>query len=152
MAKMHTGGHGKSKSRKPKLEGSANADNSAMQDAKTLILGYAKQNMHPAMMGQVLKEKNNVPYIRQMFGKRLVEMLEQEGFKRELPVDMLDLIKKAVNMREHIAANHNDAHNRLRLIRIESKIWRLTKYYKRRKTLPADWKYEPEKAALLVKG
>ncbi len=152
MAKMHTGGHGKSKSRKPKLEGSANADNGAMQDAKTLILGYAKQNMHPAMMGQVLKEKNNVPYIRQMFGKRLVEMLEQEGFKRELPVDMLDLIKKAVNMREHIAANHNDAHNKLRLIRTESKIWRLIKYYKRRKTLPADWKYEPEKAALLVKG
>ena len=52
----------------------------------------------------------------------------------------------------NLEKNHNDTHNKVRLIRTESKIWRLTKYYKRRGVLPADWAYDPKTAALLVKG
>ncbi|RLJ09834.1 MAG: 30S ribosomal protein S15, partial [Candidatus Aenigmatarchaeota archaeon] len=31
------------------------------------------------------------------------------------------------------------------------KIRRLVKYYKRKKVLPPDWKYDPERAKLIVK-
>jgi len=35
--------------------------------------------------------------------------------------------------------------------KIESKIWRLTKYYIRRGQLPAGWRYDPKQAELLIK-
>ena len=54
-------------------------------------------------------------------------------------------------MREHLRTNRSDKHNRTKLIHVESKIARLAKYYTREGVLPADWKYDPETAALLVK-
>ena len=154
MAKMHTGGHGKSKSRKPNLDTAKPIDGASKdkKEIEEIIEKYAKQNMHQAQIGQALKEKHNVPYIKQLFGKRLGKILQEKGVKSELPRDMFDLMKKAVNMREHITANHKDNHNKLRLQRTESKIWKLSKYYKSRGTLPSDWKYDPVKAALLIKG
>ena len=54
-------------------------------------------------------------------------------------------------MREHLRTNRSDRHNRTKLIHVESKIGRLVKYYTRNGRLPADWKYDPETAQLLVK-
>ncbi len=154
MARMHTSGHGKSKSRKPEVEIGKPPEglNITRAEIEDLIVEYAKQNMHQAQIGQQLKDKHGVKYVKQVFGKRLGEILEEKGVKSEFPQDMLDLIKKAVGMREHIAKNHKDTYNKVRLNRIESKIWRLTRYYKRVGLIPEDWKYEPDKAALLVKG
>ncbi len=154
MAKLHTKGHGKAKSRKPEVEMGKMPEGVALgrEELESLIEKYAKQGMHQAMIGQVLKKEYGIPYIKQAFGKRLGKILEEKGVQTPLPRDMLDLIKKAVNMRSHLAANHNDVHNTVRLRRVESKIWRLTKYYRRSGALPVDWKYEPDKAALLIKG
>jgi small subunit ribosomal protein S15 len=154
MAKMHTGGHGKAKSRKPDVEmGKIPEELQLTRDEiKEFIVGYAKQKVPQALIGQRLKEEHNVKYIRQVFGKRLGSILEEEGLASPIPSDLFDLLRKAVRMREHIAKNHNDVYGKTRLARIESKIWRLTKYYKREGLLPSDWKYEPEKAALLIKG
>lgn len=154
MAKLHTKGHGKAKSRKPEAEMVKMPEGVTLsrEELESLIEKYAKEGMHQAMIGQVLKKEHGIPYIKQAFGKRLGKILEEKGVQTPLPTDMLDLIRRAVNMRDHLAANHNDVHNTVRLRRVESKIWRLTKYYKKRGVLPAGWKYEPEKAALLIKG
>ncbi len=151
---MHTGGHGKSKSRKPSPETAKPIEsvNTDKNEIESIIEKYSKQNMHQAMIGQLLKEKHNVPYVKNLFGKRLGKILEEKGVKGPVPPDMFDLMKKAVNMREHITANHKDNHNKLRLQRTESKIWKLSKYYKSKGTLAHDWKYDPEQAALLIKG
>ncbi len=154
MAKLHTKGKGHAKSRKPEVEIGTMLEGLKLskEEIDVLIEKYAKQGMHQAMIGQVLKDKHGAPYIKQIFGKRLGQILEEKGLKSPLPQDMLDLIKKAVNMRKHLKANHKDVHNTVRLKRVESKIWRLTKYYKKTGVLPPDWKYEPEQAALLIKG
>ena len=84
MAKMHTGGHGKSKSRKPNLD-TAKPIEGASKDKKEIeeiIEKYAKQNMHQAQIGQALKEKHNVPYIKQLFGKRLGKILQEKGVNK----------------------------------------------------------------------
>ncbi|MCL5011319.1 MAG: 30S ribosomal protein S15, partial [Candidatus Marsarchaeota archaeon] len=62
----------------------------------------------------------------------------------------VQLIKRAVRLRNHLKNNKKDLSNTNSLKRVESKILRSVKYYRGRK-LPSDWKYEPEKAALLVK-
>ncbi len=154
MARMHTGRHGKSKSRKPDVElGSVpEGFTGTKESVDESIVGYAKQGMHQALIGERLKKEHGLKYIKQLYGKRLGTILKEKGYAPQYPQDFFDLLRRATVLRRHLAKNSNDVHNRTRLTRIESKIWRLTRYYKRSGALPTDWKYEPEKVALLIKG
>ncbi len=154
MARMHTGKHGKSKSRKPDVELGSKPEGLELSESEItkLIVQYAKQGMHQAQIGQTLKEKHNVPYIKQIYKKRLHPILVENGFKSDLPQDLLDLLKRAITLRRHIEKNHNDVHNKTSLARVEAKIWRLSNYYKDNRVLPSDWKYDPAKVALIIKS
>ena len=154
MARMHTGKHGKSKSRKPVVEiGVPPADAKlTAAEIEGLIVEYSKQGLGPELIGQHLKDKHGVPYVRQITGKRLVQIMDEKHISKELPADLLNLMKKAVGMRKHLGSNKQDTHNRIRLGRTESKIWKLSNYYKREGKLPKGWKYDPEQAALIIKS
>jgi small subunit ribosomal protein S15 len=154
MARMHTKKRGKSKSRKPILEHGSKIEGAEenKEEIIKLAVGYAKQGMPPALIGEKLKKEHNVPYIKHILGKRLEQVLKENGIEESMPYDMLELMKKAVNLRKHMAKNKQDVNNRIRLGRIEAKIWRLTKYYIREGVLPEGWRYNPQQAELLVKG
>jgi small subunit ribosomal protein S15 len=154
MARMHTKKHGKSKSRKPVVEIGTIPSTATVtkEQIEELITGYAKQGMSPALIGERMKREHNVPYIRQYLGIRLSEFLKQKGLEGSMPSDIMDLMKTAVKMRIHLGKNNKDTYNTIRLRRIESKIWRLAKYYMREGVLPQSWRYDPETAALLIKG
>lgn len=150
MARLHTRRQGKSKSRKA-IGSNANADvdREAVENA---IIAYSKQDMKPALIGEKLKKDMQVKDLRQLLDKRLTEYLEEKGLKTDIPYDLLDLMAKAVSMRKHLAANNGDVHNKTRLQRVESKIWRLSKYYKNTGKLPVDWRYDPAQAELRIRG
>ncbi len=148
---MHTKRHGRSKSRKPLQENATKSD-VGKKEVEKIIFDYAKQGMSPAMIGEKLKKEHNVPYIKHHMGVRLGKILKDGGHAGSIPPDLMDLMKKAVNLDSHIQRNRQDLHNAMRLRRIESKIRRLAKYYTGRKALPADWRYDPEQAKLIIKG
>lgn len=155
MAKMHSKKKGKSKSRKPVLDSSEfgkGTDKLSKDEIAELAVNYAKQGMSPALIGERLKREHGVDYVKQATGSRLVRVLESRGVKAEYPHDMLDLMTKAVRVRRHLAKNKQDTYSRIRLIRIESKLLRLTRYYRSRGVLPSRWKYDPQQAELIVKG
>ncbi len=154
MARMHTGRHGKSKSRKPAVELNTVPEGftGTKEEIDEAIVGYAKQGIPQTMIGQLLKSKNGLPYIKQFYGKRLGTILKEKGYSPDIPQDLMDLLKRAILMRRHLEKNHNDVHNKVRLNRIESKIWRLGKYYKKQGILAKDWKYDPVKVALMIKS
>ena len=151
---MHSKKHGKAKSRKPVVElGTMPADSSVTKEqVEELIVKYAKQGMGPAAIGEKLKLEHNVPYVRQYTGKRLLEILKEKKLAPQIPSDLMDLMRTAVTMRAHLGKNKQDVYNTVRLKRIESKIWRLTRYYVREGALPDAWKYDPKQAELLIKG
>ena len=64
---------------------------------------------------------------------------------------MYNLIKKAVQLHYHMGKNKRDYTSKRGLELTESKIRRLAKYYKKEGMLPVDWKYDVDKARLLVK-
>ena len=68
----------------------------------------------------------------------------------EIPEDLYHLIKKAVSVRKHLERNRKDRDAKFRLILIESRIRRLTRYYLRIRQLPPNWKYEAATASALV--
>ncbi len=152
MARMHTKKRGKSKSRKPVVDMGLRPEGvMPNEEIEEKISGYIKKGIEPRLIGQYLKDEYKVPYIKQVLGKRLTAVMNEKGYEPEFPQDLMDLMKRAVNVRIHLSNNKQDVHNKLRLNRIESKIWRLTKYYKKEGRLDKDWKYDPEKAALIVK-
>jgi small subunit ribosomal protein S15 len=150
MARMHSKRHGKAKSRKPLAE-ELEKPGIDRKEVEEIIVNYAKQGMGPAMIGQKLKSEHNVPYIKHYMGRRLADILEEKGLKGQMPADLMDLMKKAVNLNAHLDANKQDKSNTVRLKRIESKIWRLTKYYIRTGALPQGWRYDAQQAKLLIK-
>jgi len=82
---------------------------------------------------------------------KITHILEKHGQTEEYPEDLMNLIRKAVNIREHLKENPKDLHTRRGLQLVESRIRRLVRYYTNEKVLPEGWKYEPKQAALLVK-
>ena len=153
MARMHTGKHGKSKSRKPHIseETPLAEPKIPKEEIMRLISEYSSQGTRPELIGQYLKDKHGVPYLRKALGKKLMQFMEEKKLAGELPPDLLNLMRKAVSLRKHLSTNKQDVHNRTRLIRTESKIWRLGKYYKKEGRLPLNWKYDPVQAALITK-
>ncbi|MCL5412944.1 MAG: 30S ribosomal protein S15, partial [Candidatus Marsarchaeota archaeon] len=61
MARMHTGKHGKSKSKKPVVGTGSRPEGLKLSNDEItkLIVDYAKQGKHQALIGQMLKEKHN---------------------------------------------------------------------------------------------
>ncbi len=154
MARMHSKKHGKAKSRKPVVELGAVPTGSPISkgEIEDLAVKYTKQGMSPAQIGEKLKREHSVPYVKQYTGKRLVQILKEKKVAGQIPADLMDLMRKAVIMHAHMEKNKQDKHNGLRLKRVESKIWRLSKYYIREGELPGKWKYDPKQAELLIKG
>jgi small subunit ribosomal protein S15 len=153
MAKLHTKRHGKSGSLKPIMAKGELPEGLKLskEEIEKLIVDYAQHGMPPALIGETLKKEKGVPYIKQITGKRLMDILKENNVKIDLPPDLMDLMKKAVNLNKHLAKNHTDIHNRVRLNRVEAKIWRLTKYYIRENVLPSKWRYNAQEAELLIK-
>ncbi|KKA21204.1 40S ribosomal protein S13 [Rasamsonia emersonii CBS 393.64] len=68
----------------------------------------------------------------------------------EIPEDLYFLIKKAVAVRKHLERHRKDKDSKFRLILIESRIHRLSRYYKTVGVLPPTWRYESATASTLV--
>ena len=68
-----------------------------------------------------------------------------------LPIDAnLIFILQAVAVRKHLERNRKDKDSKFRLILIESRIHRLSRYYKTVGVLPPTWRYESATASTMV--
>lgn len=141
---------GKSHSKRPVLTAPPRWVRFTQEELRALIVELAKKGYGPSMIGIILRDQFGVPLVKQVLGKKLVKVLEEEGVKLPIPEDLFMLMKRAVRVREHLAEHPKDYHSARGLMEIESKIRRLVKYYKRVGKLPPDWEYDPERARLLV--
>lgn len=120
------------------------------EEVEELVVKLAKDGKQTALIGTILRDQYAVPDVKAATGKSVTELLEGHDLAPSLPEDLRNLMARALNLREHLADNHKDLHNRRGLQQVESKIRRLAKYYKRSGKLPLDWKYTPQLAKMLV--
>ena len=149
MARMHE----KGKPREARASGKTVPDwvEYSAAEIQELVVGLGKKGTTPAMIGQIMRDKYGIPSVKALAGKSTTRLMVEGGVKMEYPHDMLALIERAVTVRKHLKDNPADTHNRTSLLKMESKIRRLVKYYTSEGKLPKGWRYEPETAALLVK-
>lgn len=121
------------------------------EEIEELILKLTKEGNSTSMIGIVLRDQYGIPDVKLVTGEKITKILEKHGQGLEYPEDLMNLIRKAVNIRDHLTENPKDLHTRRGLRIIESRIRRLVKYYTKEGVLPEGWRYDPRSAALLVK-
>ncbi len=122
------------------------------EDVKEEILKYAKKGLTPSQIGVILRDSSGIPQVAQITGSKIMRILKMAGAAPKLPEDLYCLIKKAVTIRKHLERNRKDKDSKFRLILIESRIHRLARYYRLRKQLPPNWKYESSTASTLLQA
>jgi small subunit ribosomal protein S15 len=121
------------------------------EEIEELILKLRKEGNSTSMIGIALRDQYGIPDVKLVTGKKITKILEDHGQELKYPEDLMNLIRRAVNIREHLDENPKDLHTRRGLRIIESKIRRLVRYYVNDGVLPEGWRYDPRSAALLVK-
>ena len=103
--------------------------------------------MTPSQIGVALRDQHGIPQVRFITGKKILRILKKQGrpFSKagcapELPEDLYMLIKKAVSMRKHLKRSKSDISCKFNLIIVESRIHRLSRYYKKTGQISPNWK------------
>lgn len=121
------------------------------EEIEEIILKLRKEGKSTSVIGVILRDQYGIPDVKSVMDMKITKILEKHGQAEEYPEDLMNLIRKAVNIRDHLKENPKDLHTKRGLQLVESRIRRLVKYYTREGVLPEGWRYDPQKAALLVK-
>jgi len=148
MARMHSRKRGKAGSTKP-LKPATWVSYDA-KEVERLVLKMRKDGIGFAMIGMTLRDQYGIPSIKAVTGKTVKQILIENEASPELPEDLVNLLRKAVNLTNHMGKSKKDYLSKHGLQNLESKIRRLGKYYIKRKELPEGWKYNAERAKLIV--
>ena len=150
MARMYSRKKGKSGSTKPVLTKQPGWTRYKPKEIELLIVKLAKESKTSSEIGIILRDTYGVPNVKLSCNKKIAKILAERKLLQKLPEDLTALIGKVVFITKHREKNHKDQTAKYGLQLTESKINRLVKYYKLKKVLPEDWKYERSRAAMLV--
>jgi small subunit ribosomal protein S15 len=152
MARMYSSRKGKSGSTRPHVTEAPSWSNSDKASIEATILDLAKAGHSTAEIGTILRDQHAVPSVRLVTGKRVNQILSDNGVEKKYPEDMMNLMRQAVRIINHLGTgrNHKDLHNKRALELTEGKIRRLANYYKKSGRLPEDWRYKRDELRLMV--
>ncbi len=147
MARLYSGKRGSSGSTRPVSRRPPSWFKYEPEEIDALVLKLSKEGNPPSIVGQILRDRYGVPLVSQVAGKRLVNLIPQDARPR-IPEDLESLVKKASSAARHLEKNRKDYPNKRDLALIESKIHRLSIYYRSIGRLPKEWQYKPVAASL----
>ncbi len=150
MARIHSRKRGKSRSKPPVRTSAPYWTTYSPEEIEEIVLRLNKEGMSKGQIGIVLRDQYGIPGVHLITGKKLTQLLRDNDINEDFPEDFLQLMRKAVNLRDHLAKNNSDVGAKNGLELIEAKIRRLQRYYWKTGAISRDWRYDPEKAALLV--
>lgn len=139
MSRMHSRKRGKAGSKKPEVTKNPEWVTIPPTEIESLVVKMTKEGMSTSLIGMKLRDQYGVPSIRLATGKDVTTILTENGLKQELPEDLNNLIKRSIELQGHMKVNPKDLENKRGLSLIDSKIKRLTKYYKRIGVISQDW-------------
>jgi len=147
---MHTPGKGISKSALPYKRSPGSWVKATSAQVEDHINKLAKKGLTPSQIGVILRDSSGIAQVKAVTGSKILRMLKKNGLAPAIPEDLYMLIKKAVSVKKHLNVSKKDKDAKFRLILIESRIHRLSRYYRGIRKLEANWKYESATAATLV--
>jgi small subunit ribosomal protein S15 len=119
------------------------------REIESHIIDLAKRDTSTSEIGIRLRDQYAVPDVKLATGKKVTRILEDNKVHSEIPEDLKNLIRRALQIREHLETHRKDNSNKRNLQLTESKIRRLVKYYRSTQKITPDWKYDPKQAKLM---
>ncbi|MAQ05412.1 MAG: 30S ribosomal protein S15 [Euryarchaeota archaeon] len=150
MARMHSKGKGTSGSSKPNNDTAPSWSESDKGTVEELIIKYANEGHSSAKIGTLLRDMHAVPDVRLVMGERISKTLSRNNLESTYPEDMMNLMRKALSLIDHLSSNKKDLHNRRQLELCESRLRRLAKYYVGTGRISSTWTYKRDQLRLMV--
>ncbi len=147
---MHSKGKGASGSSKPHSTSPPEWSNSDKKEIEQLIAQLSDEGHTNASIGTILRDKHGVPNVRLVTGERISQTIDRIGKDSGLPEDLMSLMRRALRLIDHLTLNSKDVHNRRQLELCESKIRRLSRYYRENNRIDSDWTYKRDQLRLMV--
>jgi small subunit ribosomal protein S15 len=147
---MYSRARGKSGSKKPAGKTSYSWLTYKPKEVEMLIVKNAKEGKSPSQIGLVLRDTYGIPDVRTVLKKKITDVLKEKNLLKELPEDLMALIRKDVKIIKHAQTNKLDMTAKRGKQITESKISKLVKYYKKTGRVQETWKYDPEKAGIFL--
>jgi small subunit ribosomal protein S15 len=141
MARTHAHTHGKSHTNRPTSK-NAPSWTIANQEIVSKIVDFGKDGLTASEIGLRLRDEFAVPLVKPILGKTITEVLEENNITKTMPEDLERLVRKALGLQKHLNNHNSDKRNVRSLELIESKIHRLSRYYKKNSKIPQNWKYK----------
>jgi small subunit ribosomal protein S15 len=141
MARTHAHTHGKSHTNRPTSK-NAPSWTIANQDIVSKIVDFGKDGLTASEIGLRLRDEFAVPLVKPILGKTITQVLEENNITKTMPEDLERLVRKALGLQKHLSNHNSDKRNVRSLELIESKIHRLSRYYKKNSKIPQNWKYK----------
>ena len=151
MARMYKSRKGKSGSSKPYVTEAPEWSNTDLEEVTKLVVELGKSGHTTAEIGTILRDQHAVPNVKLVTGKRISAILAEHEIGGSYPEDMMNLMRQAVRIIEHLGSgNHKDIHNKRSLEITEAKLRKLARYYISEGKLPSDWRYKRDELRLMV--
>ncbi|MBS72472.1 MAG: 30S ribosomal protein S15 [Thermoplasmata archaeon] len=150
MSRMHSGGKGRSGSTRPNVSEVPEWSEQDKSIVENLILELHEAGNSNAMIGTILRDQHAVPSVKLLLGKSVSSVLSENGKNREIPEELMNMMRKALGLIDHLDNNRKDLHNNRQLNLIESKIRRSARYYKSKGMLSDSWDYKRDQLRLMV--
>ena len=120
------------------------------KEVEKLVLKYAKEEKSSSQIGMILRDKYGINNVKVVAGKSIMAILKENNLAKQLPEDLLSLIRKLIDVKAHLEKNRQDKTAKRGLLLTSSKVRRLIKYYQKSKRLPADWKLDMNKLKMYM--
>lgn len=144
MARMYSRKHGKSKSTRPLDAKKPIWLRLSNKEIELLVVKLGKEGKSTSEIGLIMRDTYGVPDVKSILNKSITKILEEKKLTREIPEDLMNLLKRVAALQKHLEENHKDMTAKRGIQLTQSKILRLVKYYKRTEKLPHTWKYDPK--------
>jgi len=118
------------------------------EEVEAFVVKLAKEGHSLSKIGTLIRDQYAIPLVKPITGKSISGILEDAGMAPSMPEDLANLVKKARGLLFHMDKNHKDLHNKRSMQVIESRIHKLSRYYKREGVLPKKWKYVSKVASI----
>jgi small subunit ribosomal protein S15 len=102
MARVYSGKKGKHGSKKPPVKAAPKWFKMKKEEVEELVIKLAKEKYSSAVIGTVLRDQYAIPNVKIITGKSVVSIMKENKLYPDLPEDMLNLLKKAVVLRQHL--------------------------------------------------
>ena len=150
MARMYSRKKGKHGSKKPAKKTAPSWIRYKAKEVELLIAKLSKDGKTNSQIGMILRDVYGIPNALALCGKSISAVLKEKNLSAEVPEDMTSLFKRVAALRKHIEANKHDQTSKRGLHITESKINRLTKYYKRTGRIPENWKFDATRSGFFA--